>query len=300
VNQHKHKHFRRKWKQKKAISSFSKFEITFVVVFLTFTVAIFSATAQIKNPWVGAYYMSYSHIRPANIDWNGITHVYHLGEGVKTGFVTSGPSYWQLTNSPADSSLFFTNDGNFQGINIVKELISTVHAKGGKVILSTGTPFGSNRKAFLIDTAILQTAVITIVNFAKRWGYDGIDVDWESLDKTNTFISQLTRMLRTSLDRWNPAGILTLSFGHQDVEYYNPEIQNIVQQFNVFGYDLKQNNDNVTSFNSPLYAPPVSLSSSLNDWQDNWFGTWGKYPGVVQNGVRKMMKNGFDSEKLCI
>ena len=216
------------WNCREQLNYFFKFVNAFVVFFVALVVTISSSHAQTKSPWVGAYYMSYSRIRPNNIDWNGITHVYHLGEGEKTGFVTSGPTYWQLTNSPADSALFFTNDGNFHGVNVVKELISTVHAKSGKVLLSTGTPFGTNRKAFLIDSTILQAAVNTIVAFAKRWGYDGIDVDWESLDKTKPLVSQLTRMFRTALNQWNPAGILTLSFGHQDSEYYDPALQSIV------------------------------------------------------------------------
>src|SRR5213075_1647593 len=95
-----------------------------------------------------------------------------------------------------------------------RELISAAHNAGKKVLISVGG-WGSDisfRSATGAITAGLFVA--NVLKFMKTRGYDGIDVDWEVLQESDSIaFTGVIRLLRTIMNTMSPRPLLTGAIG---------------------------------------------------------------------------------------
>ncbi|KYB26651.1 acidic mammalian chitinase [Tribolium castaneum] len=114
----------------------------------------------------------------------------------------------------------------------------------------------------------------TVVNYMRKYGLDGVDLDWEypgkhggkPEDKEN-YVG-LLQVIRNTLDE-NGGGVLTIAVSSvPDPSVYNVNsLSKIVDFINVMTFDFHGStaSDNKTGANSPLYA-----SSSDSEWEKNY------------------------------
>ncbi|KAJ2855342.1 hypothetical protein FB639_006240, partial [Coemansia asiatica] len=69
---------------------------------------------------------------------------------------------------------------SFDGDWFVPQLVSEIHSKGTKVLLSVGGWTGSNYFSNILkDSGARSTLITSMVNYVKNNNLDGIDIDWE-------------------------------------------------------------------------------------------------------------------------
>src|SRR5215471_4299075 len=114
--------------------------------------------------WVTAYYPAYrqSFLQASNVDFAALTHVIHFS-------VVPNPDGTLDTNINAMAASYSL------------DLVSRVHAAGKKVLICIGG--AESQAAFEAATTRANRSVFitNLVNFMARYGYDGVDVDWEPL-----------------------------------------------------------------------------------------------------------------------
>ncbi len=150
-------------------------------------------------------------------------------------------------------------------------LVELAHRNGVKVLLSVGGWDDSyNFPQVAASQATRAVFAHSCIEQLQKYGFDGIDVDWEFPcfsdhkgtpdDKYNyTFLLQLTR---DSLDLFgsqtNRHYLLTAALPAQESRMKNYEIQKVTQlldMLNVMTYDLSGQWDSLSGHNAPLYAP---------------------------------------------
>ncbi len=153
-------------------------------------------------------------------------------------------------------------------------LVGLAHANGVKVMLSIGGwgdsdnfPEVAKREATRARFAHSCTKLM------RRYGFDGIDIDWEFPclaghkgtpdDRTN--YTKLLQLLRDSLDSFGRTTgrhpLLTAALPAQEAETKNFEMEKvsrILDMLNVMTYDLNGEWDSLSGHNSPLYAPTAA------------------------------------------
>ena len=277
----------------------------FLLLLLIITYLLSSHPSLAQQKWIGAYYLDYApsagNIYPENLDFTGITHVYHLGQNATQADPSSAPYFSMVIPAhAADSAGFFWSNGH----NIVHSLITHAHAKGTKVLVTLGCGWGEPGNNVLSDSSKTQTMVNSVVAFAKRHNYDGIDVDWESSDLYGheaAYMDRLVRILRRRISSQMSGGLLTLAVNDGMYGAPTSTVADSIDQLNLMSYGMTNNNDQVTALTEPIYAPPASVSTSLHNWQDNLWGTWDgtDYP-TIHNGPRFMVQNGWPSSKVGV
>ena len=127
-------------------------------------------------------------------------------------------------------------------------------------------------------------------------GYDGIDIDWESLPLSDAGqITNLVNGLRSALDSFAQHKLLTAAVGAYPPDPPNEEytmfatLQNKFDQLNIMTYDLSGPYEGwVTWFNSPIFDGGFRFPS-----------TGGLVPSV-DGAVNNFLNNGVASGKLGI
>ena len=199
--------------------------------FLLFLVLAAQAYAQYS---VGYYCGNNAAYPPSAIDYKCLTHIAHA-------FINAGK----------DGSISW--DPRFS----CPELIKTAHANGVKVVVSLGG--WGNDSAFTPITSNIQARkkfIKSIVNFCKKYGYDGLDIDWEypkSSDRKN-FVS-LVAELRSAFDS---SGIEVIAMAIPSSDFHEgfdvAALKQYVTWFGVMTYDFTGSLDTVAYHNSPLYS----------------------------------------------
>src|SRR5258707_5169887 len=118
--------------------------------------------------WVTGYYPGWeqSGMPASSLDFGALTHIIH---------VPVVPS----SNATLDSSVNGISAANSASI------ITNAHTAGRKVLLCVG---GANSQAGFqgATTSANRAAFIsTLVSLMSSRGYDGLDIDWESLDPSD-------------------------------------------------------------------------------------------------------------------
>lgn len=228
-----------------------------------------SSQAQRLN-WVTVYYPVWAMrplgsaawaIPPWEIDWTGITHVVHFNNTN----VDSTPPFYRPVRVASDSIdlefLGITNPGNGQWVHWQDSLITIAHRHAVKVLLNLSALGGSGEKSLAYiaaDSSRVHLLVSTMVGYARRKGYDGVEIDWEPPSNRQD-LSRLLRMFRRGLDELIPGGQLLLSPGSGQQNLYDPAVTNaLVDQINLQLYDYAHAwggaavGANVTWYTSPL------------------------------------------------
>jgi hypothetical protein len=230
-----------------------------------------AAPALSQTPWYTAYYASWQQDsfgstwnqeflgEPADqIDWTGITHVVHFGNGN----VVSTPPYSLFAT---DSTEITYGAGGSRSVNYQDLLISTCHGKGIKVLLSIQAVDGAPLLAVVQDANKLNVFCEWIVQYAKRHGYDGLEIDWESNFPSTAQMTTFITALRSTLDKYyTPVhALIATSANLSDYNMYSPSLDTMIDQYNIQTYAM-------------MWTP--------NDKNVTWY-TCAVYPGTSNNGA---------------
>jgi len=175
---------------------------------------------------------------------------------------------------PTDAQGKMGNDAKFDNAAFV----TAAHANGTKVLLSLGG--GSNGKAFgemAASDAARHRYLREVVDFAKQYNYDGVDIDWEFPKKgQEALLVQFVKELHGALQTWRKDAVITMAVpaAYWSGQYFDvPKLVPYINYWNVMSYDFHGSWGHA-GFLSPLYptsSDPVdgdkyNLQYSLNYW----------------------------------
>jgi chitinase len=157
-------------------------------------------------------------------------------------------------------------------------LISKAHAAGVKVLVSIGGGDGIEGPRFNTMAAsetTRQNFVTNVRNFLVKFGYDGVDIDWEipyATDRADC--TTLMQELRNGLPSpWLISMAVTADPGGYGQGFDIPALAPIVDFFNVMTYDFYGTWSGATGLVSPLFQDPSdpsqagSVETSMNLYQ---------------------------------
>ena len=215
---------------------------------------------------------------PTNIDFTTLTHVIHFA---------------LVPN--ADGSLNSTVD-SLNGPVACAELVGLAHGAGRKALVCVG---GADTETVFLGattSANLGTFVTNIVTFMSGVGYDGVDLDWEPFNSSDTAqYTNLVNALRTALDGFGTHKMLTVAarLAVTGLASTAPctmlaSVQGQLDQINIMTYDMSGPWEGwVTWFNSPIYdggytfpSVPTELVPSINGAVTNYVNE-GVQPGKI-------------------
>ncbi|KAG4108342.1 hypothetical protein H8356DRAFT_1615621 [Neocallimastix lanati (nom. inval.)] len=136
-----------------------------------------------------------------------------------------------------------------------------------KVILSIGGTKGSkNFKYFLNNSSTRDKAAQSIVKAVIDYKFDGLDVDWE-FPKSEEEAGYLLAFLKKIREYMGYEKYLTLSSSALTSRYYGlvPEMEPLLNWFNLMTYHYSGYWDKYSGFNAPLYP----ADSDLNRQKDS-------------------------------
>jgi hypothetical protein len=166
--------------------SISLTALVFVLMACTFSFA-----QHPKVGWSLGYYPGWQQAAnpPASINWASVTHIVHF-------------TLFPNNDGTLDTAYCHINDG------FCKALVPEAHKHGVKCLICLGGAEVGTRFASGASNANRGKLISNMIAFMTKYGYDGIDIDWEeSFD--NTLILALYKEMRDSLNKISPALLLT-------------------------------------------------------------------------------------------
>lgn len=201
--------------------------------------------------WSMGYYASWQpdQYPVSAIEWSGLTHI-------AMAFYT-----------PDSSGGLSLAGGNPQ---LAQSIVTAAHQHGVKAIASLGG--SDSASAFQAATAsgTIATFVNNLVALMQSVGYDGLDVDWEPLAKTDEPVAiDLANRVRVAAPNailTIPIGCININLGADLANY--PAIAAAYDQLNIMSYGVSGAWEGWKSWHSsPLYqqdsATPISIDSSV-------------------------------------
>lgn len=149
-----------------------------------------------KVGWSLGYYCGWDQdggFKPAQIDWKAFTHIAHF-----TVFPNNDGSLDVNSNG--------LSDGN------CKAAVAEAHRNGVKIVFSIGGAQAKDRFKNACAPENIHKFVKNLLDFMRKYGYDGIDTDWEE-NHDDAKMLALHKLLRDSLDRISPKPLLTVAGG---------------------------------------------------------------------------------------
>ncbi len=214
--------------QKISIASF------LIILFSTFVINL-----NLFPQEVAGYYTSWTNIPPANsIDFKNLTMIIHA-------FASPNP----------DGTV-----GISDGIPNLA-LIEAVHAAKKKILISFGGA-GDTLGFYYIasDTAIMTKFINNAFNFIRTNNYDGIDIDWEFPNKSQSApLTALIKGLRQKFNTVDSSLIITMAIpasGYNSQYFQFSNLVNYVNWFSIMAYDYYGSWSNTSGPNAPLYQSP--------------------------------------------
>jgi chitinase len=185
---------------------------------------------------------------------------------------------------------FHLYDRNF----IEPALISSAHAAGVKVQVSVGGGVAAQAKAFrkvAASKAARRTFASNVHAFLVKYGYDGVDIDWEVpvAPRDTKNCTALMQALRAELP--NPQWLISMAITAEPQNYGTgfdvPQLARIVDYFNVMTYDFTGSWSTYAGHNSPLYQSPYDpgQNGSLDTSMDLYTQTYGVAPAQLNMGT---------------
>jgi hypothetical protein len=193
--------------------------------------ALLAAPSAYAQQWSLGYWTAWAPNPISDLEWGGVTHIAFVG--------VEPQSNGSLTYSDSN---FATDAAN---------MIVAAHAHNVKVLLDIWTGPGDFNGAI---TNNLSGFVANIMNVVNTYGFDGVDLDWESNfnQSSNTqLISALRAQLGTRLLNEDADANLYTYWG---------TVQQYLDRVSVGTYDLGGTFNPYSWFNSPLH------SSDNNVW----------------------------------
>jgi chitinase len=240
-------------------------------------------------PWVTGYYGYWGEeeMPPPAMRYEGLTHIVHF---FARPSMDSAPFFGPVVNKRDSTQLVWGTDHYTVGTyNVTDSLIRYAHRHGVKVVLSIGGIYGGQAEIidFITkDSTRTQGFVDAALGFARRHGYDGVELDWEK-PTSAAQVSLIVRRLRAGLDSWPVRGTFIVASAGWDLrlKMYPPAlIASSIDQFNIMCYDMHMPGNliggegditDVTGFNAPLhrtdsarYPIVYALSDSYDGYAD--------------------------------
>jgi chitinase len=204
-----------------------------------------------SGAWSMGYYASWApdQYPISEIEWSGLTHI---------------AMAFYLPNQVGSMTLA---GGNPQ---LAANLIAAAHANGVKAIASIGG--ADSQSGFQTATAsgLVATFAANLVSLLTTTGYDGIDIDWEPMDKTDEpAVIDIANRIRKA----KPGALLTIPIGAINVNLNAdlsgfPAITAAYDQLNIMSYGQAGAWSGWKSWHSSaLYhtdsATPISIDSTV-------------------------------------
>ena len=215
----------------------------------------------------------------SNIDFTALTHIIHF-------------SLVPNSNGTLNSS-----DNSITSVNS-SDVVTRAHNAGVKVLICVGGAGSEGAFQAATTPTTLPTFINSLTNFMASRGYDGIDIDWESLPLSDAGqFTNLVNGLRSALDTFAQHKLLTAAVGAYPPDSPNQEytmfatLQNKFDQINIMTYDLSGPYEGwVTWFNSPIFDGGFRFPSTGGlvpsvDGAVNNFLNYGVAPGRLGIGI---------------
>ena len=135
------------------------------------------------------------------------------------------------------------------------ELIDKAHAAGVRVLLLLGGDFG----ALETTPGLVQVLVNNLTVFLNRYGYDGVDIDWEypATDQDAATFLALMSALRSAFP--SPTYVLSADVAPWGGSGYNfPHVTPLVDYFNIMMYDCAGPWTDDAQLNSAIFPDPFN------------------------------------------
>lgn len=195
--------------------------------------------------WSVGYFPGWaqSGMPASNIDFSVITHVIHFSV---------------LPNS--DGSLDTTDNGITPAYTA--DVVSHAHAAHRQALICVGGAGTSFQGA--VTNANLATFVKNLTNYMAAGGYDGIDVDWEPINDSDTpLFTNFVTHLRSALNGFSTHKLMTVAVPTGTTPSILASVQSQFDQINLMTYDLSGAWEGwVTWFNSPIYNQGLTFPSA--------------------------------------
>jgi len=218
---------------------------------------------------------------PQRLDFKAFTHIiWFWGEPTNTY------PYFSLTAGSSDSTTLTTGtpgwclnplDNGSNGLTHLKIMRDSCRVNGVKLLLCVGGEWGgpaSTFAAMVADTLKQNAFIDAATGFARRNGFDGIDIDWEFPDRAanlRALYSRFLLRLRATLDSWPTRGILSAAY--PTWFWWNPAHTEPIVEISVMNathdlVDLMQyglQNTSQISHYAPLYHNPATNQETMTD-----------------------------------
>jgi chitinase len=184
--------------------------------------------------WVTGYWrnpVNEQSLPVADIGYSALTHIVHY-------------------------SLNPNADGSFEAHSLAAvtkyaaELVFTAHRHGVKVLLGvTQTTYGGDYAGATRDK-VMPVFLANILQIVNRYGYDGVDIDWEPQIEPGRLIAFVCA-LRKELDAQSRPLELTGAFW--EAPWYLVKVKSAFDQINIMSYDNCAPSDGFSWHNAALY-----------------------------------------------
>ena len=185
-----------------------------VLLSVLLTSAVF---AQQKVGWVTAYWAGWARISPQDVVWKSYTHLCIFSATPDTRGGCQLAMGW--------------NDSR------VKAAVAEGRRNHVKMLLCVGG--GGVGRAFVgstADAAVRATFIKNIIGLMQRYGFDGVDMDWEELQGKNAEYVALHKKLRAELDKITPRPLLTAAIANWMFNRTTAQIHPYMDQLNNMSY----------------------------------------------------------------
>lgn len=246
--------------------------------------ALLALSAVHGKPTKGAdkkvvcYYGSWAVYRPEpgkfpveNIDPFICTHLVYGFAGLSSSNTIRSLDAWQDLEDDWGKGAF----KRFNNLKKINPKLKTILAIGGWNEGST------KYSAMASNAGSRKTFVDSVVAFLDRYGFDGLDMDWEypanrggkPEDKQN-FVALLKDLREAFGTRLLLTAAVSAGKGTIDTAYDIPQVSRYLDFINLMTYDFHGAWETFTGHNSPLYALPtetpeqqiLNMNYSVNYW----------------------------------
>lgn len=254
-----------------------------------------------------AYYTSWSAyargVFLTDMDASLLTHINFAFANLNAkGEIVIGDS-WVDTDKPMGNDSWDTTGvkGHFGQLKKLKSKYPHL-----KTLISVGGwTWSSNFSDVAASDAKRKKFAQSAAAFLKKYGFDGLDIDWEfpveggndishrTADKEN--YTKLLKEIRAALDRQEKTDkkeyLLTIAGGPNVSFAKNVEMKKIMKYvdfINIMTYDYHGGWENVTNHNAPLYANPKDPAYNKNTSVEatvNAYINAGADPGALNLGL---------------
>jgi hypothetical protein len=189
--------------------------------------------------------------------------------------------YWQV-RSTTDMTLVYQHSGD------VKSVVDAIHAAGKKVVFQLYAPWDSSGtyNEPLKDSARRYQLIANIKTLITQYGFDGVNFDWESDDRSNITAEQLTTVYRELRASLGSSAIITATENFGRV-VLTPEATNYLDWIGLMTYDVAPA--------STWFGTVADVESCVNMWKNAGFSASKLIPGINLAGREGGSQNSWIS-----